>query len=111
LIVDDLRSKLFEYMKNKDALRVDVLRFYLNQVKNKEIEFKSQNKEITDEDAFKVLRKEIKNRKESIELYEKLGRTELLEREKAELGVYMEFAELFPFELENNNNPTFRGGK
>ena len=96
---------------NKDALRVDVLRFYLNQVKNKEIEFKSQNKEITDEDAFKVLRKEIKNRKESIELYEKLGRTELLEREKAELGVYMEFAELFPFELENNNNPTFRGGK
>lgn len=97
-------------MKNKDALRVDVLRFYLNQVKNREIEFKSQHKEITDEDAFKVLRKEIKNRKENIELYEKLGRTELLEREKAELEIYMEFAKLFPFELENSN-PPFRGGK
>jgi len=60
LILDDLRSKTFEYQKAGDKLRLDVLRYYLSQVKNREIELRSQQKEMTDEDAFKVLRKEVK---------------------------------------------------
>lgn len=103
MIIDELRSKLFEYQKAKDELRVGVLRFYLSQVKNKEIEFRTQKKELTDEDAFKVLKKEVKNRKESIELYEKIGRVDLLEKEKSELEVYLEFAKLFPFDLDAPN--------
>lgn len=100
MIIDDLKSKLFEYQKAKDTLRLGVLRYYLSQVKNREIEYRAQHMEMTDKAAFKVLKKEIKNRKENIELYEKIGRNELLEKEKAELGVYMEFAQLFPFELD-----------
>ena len=100
MIVDDLRSKLFEFQKSNDILRVGVLRFFLSQVKNKEIEFRSQKRGLTDEDVFKVLKKEIKNRKENIELYEKIGRTDLLEQEKSELEVYLEFSKLFPFDLE-----------
>ena len=103
MIIDDLRSKLVEYLKANDSFKVGVLRFFFSQVKNKEIEFKSQGKELTDEDVFKVLRKEIKNRKESIELYEKNARLDLLEKEKAELELYLEFAKLFPFDLENPN--------
>ena len=103
MILDDLRSKLVEYQKANDSLRVGVLRFFLSQVQNKEIEFRSQGKELTDEDVFKVLRKEIKNRKEGMELYEKNGRQDLLDKEKAELEVYMEYAKLFPFELETPN--------
>ena len=102
MIIDELRSKLFEFQKANDVLRVGVLRFYLSQVKNKEIELRSSHKDITDEDAFKVLKKEIKNRKENIELYEKIGRRDLLDKEKAELDVYLEFAKLFPFELESS---------
>ena len=83
MIIDELRSKLFEFQKANDVLRVGVLRFYLSQVKNKEIELRSSHKDITDEDAFKVLKKEIKNRKENIELYEKIGRKDLLDKEKA----------------------------
>jgi hypothetical protein len=101
LIIDELRSKLFEFQKANDVLRVGVLRFYLSQVKNKEIELRLSHRDITDEDAFKVLKKEIKNRKENIELYEKIGRNDLLDKEKAELDVYLEFAKLFPFELES----------
>lgn len=111
MIIDDLRSKLFEYQKANDSLRLGVLRFYLSQVKNREIEYRSQGKEMTDEDAFKVLRKEIKNRKEGIELYTKIGRNDLLEKEKAELGVYLEFASLFPFELETPHPMVNHRGK
>lgn len=98
-----MKSKLVEFQKSGDTLRLDVLRFLLSQVKNKEIEFRSQHKEMTDEDVFKVIRKEIKNRKENIELYEKISRNDLLEREKSELEIYLEFAKLFPFELETPN--------
>ena len=104
MIIDDFKSKLFEYQKAKDTLRVGVLRFYLSQVKNREIEYRTQKKEMTDEVAFKVLKKEVKNRKEAIELYERIGRNNLLEKEKAELEVYLEFAKLFPFDL-NASHP------
>ena len=100
MILDDLRLKLVDFQKANDVLRLGVLRFFLSQVKYKEIEFRSQHKEMTDEDVFKVLRKEIKNRKESIELYEKIKRVDLLEKEKSELEVYLEFAKLFPFDLD-----------
>ena len=92
-----MKSKLVEFQKSGDTLRLDVLRFLLSQVKNKEIEFRSQHKEMTDEDVFKVIRKE------NIELYEKISRNDLLEREKSELEIYLEFAKLFPFELETPN--------
>ncbi len=103
MILDDLRSKQIDYMRAKDSFRLGVLRFFLSQVKNKEIEVRSQGKEFTDEDVFKVLRKEIKNRKEGIETYEKANRADLLQKEKDELEVYLEYAKLFPFELETQN--------
>ena len=109
MVLDDLRSRLVGYQKANDTLRVGVLRFFLSQVKNKEIELRGQKKETTDEDVFKVLKKEIKNRKENIEIYEKVNRPELLEQEKAELSVSMEFAKLFPFDLETPNPMANRG--
>jgi len=109
MVLDDLRSRLVGYQKANDTLRVGVLRFFLSQVKNKEIELRGQKKEMADEDVFKVLKKEIKNRKENIEIYEKVNRPELLEQEKAELSVYMEFAKLFPFDLETPNPMANRG--
>ena len=105
MILDGLKSKLVEYQKAHDDQRLGVLRYFLSQVKNKEIELRPQKQELTDEIVFKVLRKQIKDRKESIELYEKGGRTDLVQKEKAELGVLEEFAKLFPFEL--NLNPVY----
>jgi uncharacterized protein YqeY len=103
MILDDLKSKQIEYMKAKESFKLGVLRFFLSQVKNKEIEVKGQGKEFTDEDVFKVLRKEVKNRKEGIDTYEKANRPDLLQKEKDELEVYLEYAKLFPFELEVQN--------
>lgn len=103
MILDDLRSKLIEYQKASDSFKLGVLRFFLSQVKNKEIELRSQEKKLTDEDVFKVLRKEVKNRKEGIETCEKANRPDLLQKEKDELALYLEYAKLFPFELESQN--------
>ncbi len=99
MVIDDLKSKIVEYYKSKDTLRLDVLKYYLSQVKNREIELRPQNQVIDDEIAFKILKKQIKQRKESVDTYEKAGRTDLVSKESAELAVLEEFAKLFPFEL------------
>ena len=102
MILDDLKSKLVEYYKAGDTLHVSVLRYFFSVVQNREIELRPQNIKLTDEEVFKVLRKQIKNSKEAIELYEKANRADMLEKEKAELVIYEEIAKYFPFELNLN---------
>jgi uncharacterized protein len=99
MVIDTLKSKVVEYYKAKDMERLGVLRFYLSVVQNKEIELKPEGKKVDDEVAFAVLKKQIKQRNQSIELYEKGGRKDLVEKEQSELVVLKEFAKLFPFEL------------
>ena len=100
MIYDELKKKVFELQKSGDTFKLGVLRYFISQVQNKEIELRGQQKELTDEDVFRVIRKQIKNRKEAAELYQKGGRADLVEREQKELVVYEEFAKMFPFDLE-----------
>lgn len=100
MILDQLRSKLVEYAKAKDALRLGVLRYYLSKVKDKEIELRPSGELMNDDIAFKLLRKQIKERNQSIELYEQGKRQDLVDKETAELQVLKEFAQMFPFELD-----------
>lgn len=95
MIQDTLKSKLKEYMKAKDTLRLGVLRYFLSLIKNKEIELRGKDESLTDEMIHKIVTKQIKNRKENIETYEKAGREDLLEKEKEELKIWKEFDELF----------------
>ncbi|OGL43263.1 MAG: hypothetical protein A2161_09750 [Candidatus Schekmanbacteria bacterium RBG_13_48_7] len=57
---------------------------------------------ITDSDVLDVIRKQVKTHKESIESFEKAGRTDLVSREKAQLEILMEFiqAEMSDTDLE-----------
>ena len=82
-----LEADLKEAMKAGQALRVSVLRFLLAAVKNREIELKPTGKELADEDVTVVITKQVKQHRESIEAYEKGGRPELSEKEKAELDL------------------------
>ena len=83
-------------MKNKDELRLRVLRLYLSKVTEKEIELRSQNQELTDEIAYKVLKKRIKETNKSIDLYRDAKRYDLVDKESNELDILEEFARLFP---------------
>jgi len=84
-ILDDIKTA----MKQRNQLRADTLRFLQAAVKNREIELRPN--EIKDEDILSVIKKLVKQRKESIEQFEKAGRNDLVEKEKSELAIYEGF--------------------
>lgn len=84
-ILDDLKTA----MKNKEADRLAAIRFLQSAIKNKEIDLRP--KEITDNDIMDVLKKSVKQRKDSIEQFEKAGRNDLAEKEKFELSILKEY--------------------
>ncbi len=79
-----LESEMKEFLRAKDTLRLNTLRFLLAQIKNKEIDIR---RELTDEEIFKVIQTLVKQRKESIDFSEKAGRTDLVDKEKEELKI------------------------
>ncbi len=83
-IVSDLTAA----MKSKDALRLSVLRMVKANIMNREIE---KGAPLTDEEATKALQSLVKQRRDSVEQYEKADRQELADKEKAEISVIEEF--------------------
>jgi len=79
-LVQDMK----EAMKSKDKLRLSTIRMINSLIKNAEID---KRRELTDEEIVQLLQKYAKQRRESIKLYEKGGRQDLVEKEKAELAV------------------------
>jgi uncharacterized protein YqeY len=79
-IVSDLTAA----MKAKDAPRLSVLRMVKASVMNREIE---KGGELTDQEMTKALQSLVKQRRDSIEQYEKAGRQELADKEHAEIEV------------------------
>src|ERR687893_3164594 len=79
-IVSDLTAA----MKAKDAARTSTLRMVKASVMNREIE---KGGELTNEEMTKALQSLVKQRRDSIEQYEKGGRQELADKERAEIEV------------------------
>jgi len=75
-------------MKSRDKLRTEVLRGLKSELKYYEIEL---GRPPVEEDCIKVLRSAQKKRRDAIALYEKGGRTELAEKETAELAIIGEY--------------------
>ena len=79
-IISDLTAS----MKAQDAARTSTLRMVKAGIMNREIE---KGGELDDEETSKLLRSMVKQRRDSIEQYEKAGRAELAEKENAEIVV------------------------
>ena len=75
-------------MKAKAAARLSTLRMVKAAVQNREIE---KGSELTDEELTKALQSLVKQRRDSVEQYEKAGRAELAEKERAEIAVIEEY--------------------
>ena len=71
-------------MKAKDAARTSTLRMLKAAIVNREIE---KGGGLDDEEMSKLLRSQVKQRRDSVEQYQKAGRQELVEKEMAEIGV------------------------
>jgi uncharacterized protein YqeY len=83
-----ITSAMREAMKARDADRVSTLRMAMAAATNRRIEL---GHTLTDEDTIGVLDKQVKQRRESAELFRSGGRPELADREEAEIAVLTEF--------------------
>ncbi len=82
---EQVLADMKEAMKNKQADRLSAIRMLQAAIKNKEIEVRPN--EMTEQDTLSVVKKLAKQRKDSIEEYEKAGRQDLADKEKFELTV------------------------
>lgn len=89
----ELTEDLKQAMRDKDKVRLRTLRSLRAALKNQEIEDREEGKEGTlDEPTqLQVLRKQIKQREDAIEMYEDAERDDLVEKEKEELQILKEY--------------------
>ena len=87
-----IEDKLNEALKAKDKNTYPTLRLIVSAIKDAEIAGRSKGqKEVKDTDITGILKKMIKQRNESCEVYKKAGRTELLDNETKEINVINTF--------------------
>ena len=83
-----IEDKLNQALKAKDKNTYPTLRLIVSAIKDAEIAGRSKGqKEIKDSDIISLLKKMIKQRNESSEVYQKAGRKELFENEKKEIAI------------------------
>ena len=92
MLRDDIKAATIESMKAKDAARTAALRLMQAAIKNRDIELRTGTAQGDDDVVIiDVLMKMAKQRRESIEMYEKGNRAELAAAEAAELAVIESF--------------------
>lgn len=81
---DQIISDMTAAMKAKDAARTSTLRMLKAAIQNRQIE---KGSELDDEEISKLLRSQLKQRRDSVEQFQKGGRQELADKEQAEIVV------------------------
>lgn len=79
-----LQEDLKKAMKDKDKVRLSVIRMVRSAVKNREIEIGAT---LSDDEVNVVIQKELKQRRDSLQAFESAGRTDLIDEVKAEINV------------------------
>lgn len=83
-LAEQIRADLTAAMKARDAAKTSTLRMLQAAIKNEQIE---KGGELEDADVIAVLKRAAKQRNDSVEQYEKAGRQDLADKEKAEIAV------------------------
>ncbi|MFY9621854.1 MAG: GatB/YqeY domain-containing protein [Pyrinomonadaceae bacterium] len=81
---EQIISDMTAAMKAQDAARTSTLRMVKAAIMNRE---KDGGGELTDEDVQKLLRSQVKQRRDSVEQYEKANRPDLADKEQAEIAI------------------------
>lgn len=79
-----ISEDLIESMRNKDTLRTSTLRMLLAAIQNKEISLLKKDDGLSDDEVLRVIRGEVKKRKEAASEFAKGGRAEMAEKEAKE---------------------------
>ncbi len=86
-LTDDMKTA----MREQDKATLGTIRMLKSSIKNAAIEKGGADAVLTDAEISNVIRKEVKKRQDSIEQYEKAGRTELAETEKIEIEILQRY--------------------
>lgn len=83
-ILDQLNQDMKQAMKDKEALKLSVIRMLKAALKNEEIH---QGRTLTEDDELAILTRELKQRQDSLHEFEKAGRSDLAEKTRLEIEV------------------------
>ena len=88
-----ISNELTNSLKSGEKDRIHTLRLILAAIKDKEIASRSSGQDaiISDENIIQILKKMVKQRNDSIEMFDKAGRDELVKKEKNEISIINEF--------------------
>ena len=81
---EKIQANMYEAMKSGEKVKANTLRSVLSKLKDKQIE---KRELLSSEEEIRILQMLVKQRKESIDLYKKGGRTELVDIEKQEMSI------------------------
>ena len=82
--IEKIKEDMYVAMKSKDKVKATILRSLLSNLKKIEIEKKEP---IAEPEYLSIVKKMVKQLKESIDVYSQAGRLELAEKEKSELSI------------------------
>lgn len=93
MLREQLKNTLKTAMVEKDTIRVSTIRLILAAIKDRDIAARGTSKDgtITNDDILQLLQSMIKQRKDSIEMYAKGGRQDLVDSEQAEIDIIKTF--------------------
>jgi uncharacterized protein len=87
-LTDKIGADITTAMKAKDALRLSALRMLKAAVMNKGVE---KNRDLDDAEVLQVVSSLVKQRRDSVEQFQKAGRTDLADKETGEIAVLQEY--------------------
>ena len=88
MLHQQIEAELKSALKSGEKEKTGILRFLISAIKNFQIDNKLKGEEyLKDEDVIAVIRRQVKQRKDSITEYKKGGRPELADKEKTELDI------------------------
>ncbi len=88
---DEFTASLKEAMKAGDKLKVSTLRLITSALKDRDIEARGAGKTLTDDDILALLQKMVKQRQESLKIYQDAGRSDLAEQEQGEISIIQSY--------------------
>ena len=83
-LLKNITNEMYLSMKSGDKEKANTLRTLISKLKDQQIKLR---KDISDEEALKIIKTLVKQRKESAEIYSKAGREELAEKENFEISI------------------------
>ena len=99
MLREKIKAELVSAMKEHNEAKISTLRMINSAIKDKDIAARPKADAISDDDILGLFQSMIKQRKESIELYQKGGREDLVAKEKAEIDLITSF---MPAQMDDN---------